>query len=169
MTKNICDNKYPYSKGYIGLPINIALLPQTINIDGNILTSKSTFHVSLVCVKNILALYNKENLEQHIIEKFCNYVSNNEIAFLKFSNEFRFAQFEERKTLIIRCEVSNLAKFFELLSKELGIQMPLPPTHVTLFTLQPDAGIGLNSYEELEVKSKIIDISSEIAPILRMV
>ena len=169
MKDNICNSdKYTYNKGYICLPIEIAPLPKTIDVDGNILNLKSTFHVSLLCIKNILEKNNRENLEQLIIEKFCSFISKNEISFLKFNGEFRFAQFKERKTIIARCEVSHLVEFINFLSKELSIEIPLPPTHVTLFTLQPDMGIGLNSYEELGVKSKIIDIQSEISMKLKI-
>jgi hypothetical protein len=155
MMKNyICNGeKYTYSKGYIMLPVNVSGLPETINVDGNTLSLKSSFHVSLVCVKNILANQNKEGLEQMVIDSFCKFASENEISFLGFINEFRFAKFNERETLVVRCNVSNLKKFLSELSGMLEIEIPDQPTHITLYTLQTDAGIGLNSFEELESKS----------------
>lgn len=160
MDSYICNgNKYRYSKGYIGLPIEInASLPKEIGVESNTLTIKSSFHISLVCVKNILNQNSREGLEKKIIESFCKFTTENDISFIRFTDEFRFAISEGRKTIVAMCEVSNLNKFFRLLSEELGVEVPTQPTHVTLYTLQPDLGIGLNSQEELEDKSKVVKV-----------
>lgn len=163
MKTYICGGeKYACDKGYIYMPIKIAdTLPKSIEVEGNTLILKSSFHASLLCVKNILAEQNKE-LEQKIIESFCKFASENDISFVKFTGEFRFSEFEERKTILARCEISNLEKFSNQLSKELNIEIPTQPTHITLYTLQSDLGIGLNSFTELEEKSRVIDIPSEV-------
>lgn len=157
MKNYICnEEKYAYGKGYIHLPIQISELPSEVEIDGDNLTIKSSFHVSLVCVKNLIEKYGAE-YEQKIIDKFCEFISTDDISFLRFTGEFRVAKSEEKETLIARCEVSNLEKLFKKLSSELNIEIPLQPTHVTLYTLQLDIGIGLNSFKELEEKSVVIN------------
>lgn len=167
MTNFICNsNKYIYSKGYIHMPVMVNVLPTEINFDGESLKLKSSFHASLMHVKGLLILNNKEGLENLILEKFCNFVKDKEINFLKYTGEFRFAQSEGRKTIVARCEVSNLEKFSNQLASELNIKVPTQPTHVTLYTLQPDIGIGLNSFEELEQKSHAIEIPKELKILL---
>jgi hypothetical protein len=164
MKNYICnDRKYACDKGYVYLPIEIInSLPKTILIEGDQLHLKSSFHVSLICLKELSAKYNRENLEQEILEKFCDFVSTQEISFVGFTGEFLLAASEERKTVVARCNVSNLESCTKKISRELKIDIPVQPTHVTLYTLQPDAGIGLNSFETLEQKARPIDVPVEI-------
>jgi len=159
----ICNtDKYAYGKGYIYLPIELTGLPKEFDLEGETLSLKSSFHVSLVCVKDLLAKYDKENLEQMIFDQFCAFVAKNDINFLKFTGEFHLAKHEERKSLVAICEVSNLDNFTSSLSQELGLEISLQPTHVTLYTLQPDMGIGLNNPTDLENKSVIVDVPEAI-------
>ena len=41
-----------------------------------------------------------------------------------------------------------------------GINIPTQPTHITLYTLQPEAGIGLTSQNQIENESKVVEIAS---------
>lgn len=157
----ICGgNKFSYSKGYIALPLELGVLPETIAIEGETLLRKSSFHVSLLCVKEVLE--KKPGTEQQILDAFCSYIAEHDVSFAGYTGEFRFAQNEERKTLIARCNVSNLEGFSEALSEQLGISIPAQPTHITLYTLQPDMGIGLNSPADMEQKSERIEAPEEV-------
>jgi hypothetical protein len=152
----ICGGStFTYSKGYIGLPLEVGELPESIVVKGETLLRKTLFHVSLLCVKDLLA--KKSDIEQEVLTAFCSFVLEKDIAFLRYTGEFRFAQDGERKTLIALCEVAGLEAFFAGLSEKLGIDIPPQPTHVTLYTLQPDIGIGLNSLEDMLTKSVLID------------
>jgi len=157
MENYICGGtKYFYNENrYIVLPIEIGNLPEKISVEGNELLLKSEFHVSLVCIKRLIEPYGEAaaDIEQKILELFCAFVSKNAISFLTYKDEFRLAVFEERKSIIVLCDVSNLDKFPQLLKSELGIEISIQPTHITLYTLEPDAGIGLNSKAEMEAKS----------------
>jgi len=157
----ICGgNKFAYSKGYIGLPVVVNNLPETIEVNEATLLRKTSFHVSLICVKDILD--KKPDAEQVILNDFCEFTKENDISFFQYTGEFRFAEHEDRKTLVALCEVSNLKGFSEMLSAKLGVEIPAQPTHVTLFTLQPDMGIGLNTPEDMESKSIRVDVSLEV-------
>jgi hypothetical protein len=49
-----------------------------------------------------------------------------------------------RRTLVAFCDVDGLEDIYARLSKLVGKSLPRPPTHVTLYTAQPDMkGIGL--------------------------
>lgn len=157
----ICGGtKFAYSKGYIGLPVEINNLPETVLVEGETLQKKSSFHVSLVCVKDILS--KNPNVEQDVLNEFCSFTEKKEISFIRYTGEFRFARHEERKTLVALCKVSNLSEFSESLGRKLEIALPLQPTHVTLYTLQPDAGIGLNSPVDMETKSVPVDVPAAL-------
>lgn len=164
----ICGgNNFIYSKGYIGLPIEVGNIPASIFVEGIELVKKNTFHVSLLCVKNIL-LENKD-IEQDILDVFCEFIKDKNIYFLKYTGEFRFARSEERKTLVALCKIENLNELFDLINNKFNLSIPYQPTHITLYTLQPEIGIGLNSYEEMEIKSNPVDISIEVKDALGVV
>ncbi|KKW40003.1 hypothetical protein A3I46_01640 [Candidatus Kaiserbacteria bacterium RIFCSPLOWO2_02_FULL_54_13] len=159
--KYICGgDTFTYNKGYITLPVELNGLPETLSIEGETLQKRASFHVSLLCVKNILSSH--PDLEEEILDLFCAFTKENKISFVAYTGEFRFAQDKERKTLVALCAVSNLKECSELLEEKLGIDIPPQPTHVTLYTLQPDAGIGLNSPAEIEGKSVSIQVSEEV-------
>jgi len=151
--------KFIYSKGYIGLPLQLQNLPDTALIERETLQKKSSFHVSLLCVKDILA--NNPDSEQEILNTFCTFVADRDISFVRYTGKFRFAQFEGKKTLVALCEVSNLTEFSKVLEERSKIKISSQPTHVTLYTLQPDIGIGLNSPTDMENKS--ISVEAPVA------
>jgi 16S rRNA (adenine1518-N6/adenine1519-N6)-dimethyltransferase len=162
----ICNSSnITYDKGYIALWCGNYDLPDTIEIEGDTLTKKDHFHVSLLCVKNILETH--PGKEEEIIQHFCDFTQEHEIKFSGFTKEFRLATREERKSIIAMCKVSNLEAFAQHLSEKIGMEVAIQPTHVTIYTLQHNMGIGLNSPEELEEKSKLVDVPEAVlAPLM---
>mgnify|MGYP001592471566 FL=1 len=157
MKQYICGStKYVFAKGYIMLPIEVTNLPPTIEVEGATLTRKSSFHVSLVSVKEVLARKGDILNEEIIVKNFCDFVATHEVSLVGYTNEFRFAYDRERATVVVRCTVSNLEPLFNYLNQKLQLDLEVPPTHVTLYTLQSEVGIGLISQADLETKTKII-------------
>lgn len=162
----ICNtSNITYNKGYIALWCTEYDLPDTVDIGGDTLLKKDHFHVSLLCVKNILET--KPDIEEAIIQHFCDFTQENEIKLEGFTKEFRLATREERKSIVAMCKVSSLDAFAEYLTEKIGIPVAPQPTHVTIYTLQHNMGIGLNSPEELEEKSKPIGVPESVsAPLM---
>lgn len=157
----ICGgNKFTYSKGYLALPVEIGELPESISIEGKTLYKKPSFHVSLLCVRDLIEKHG--DLGERILDLFCSFIRENDISFVMYTGEFRLAKSEERESIIALCEVSNLEEFSDSLGHELGIEIPPQPTHVTLYTLQPDVGIGLNSPTAMEEKSVPIQVPDDV-------
>ena len=169
MKKPICDNTeyfFDNIKGYITLPVEAKDIPKTIDINGKTLLLKSTFHVSLVYVKGIV-LKHGEEYEQKVIDLFCDFVRSNKISFTGYKDEFRRAIDKEtgKETVIVMCDVLNIKEFFEALNKKFGFDIEIPPTHVTLYTLQQDKGIGLN--DSLSIKEKTSVVTEKISEEIR--
>lgn len=164
--KLICNSKdFTYNKGYIALRCKNYDIPETFKVDGETLLKKDSFHISLVCIKNLLDI--KPEIESGVLEHFCNFLQENEIKFEGFTKEFRLAKHEERTSVVALCKVSNLHKFSDYLSEKIGIVVAPQPTHVTIYTLQQNAGIGLNSPEEMDEKSKPIEVPEAVlAPLM---
>jgi len=153
-----------YDLGYICLWLKDFPIPPTFQIDEETLLKKDHFHVSLLCVKNVLEV--KPELEEEIINCFCDFKKDNKFKFVGFTNEFRTASDEERKSVVALCEVLNLHKFADYLSEKIGLHIPHQPAHVTLYTRQQNIAIGLNSPEEMALKSKPIMLSEAITSVL---
>ncbi len=162
----ICNSSnITYDKGYIALWCENYDLPDTIEIEGDTLIKKDHFHVSLLCVKNILETY--PDKEEEIIQHFCDFTQEHEVKFEGFTKEFRMATREERKSIVAMCKVSNLDAFAQYLSEKIGMEVFTQPTHVTIYTLQHNMGIGLNSPEELEEKSNPVEVPEAVlAPLM---
>jgi len=152
-------NKYTISKtNTISLPVSLIGLPNEIIIDGNKLALKSSFHISLVCINEIIKKYGVKipDFRDLVIKDFCDFVNINDINFLNYLQEFRFVTENDLKTLIVRCNVSNLDKFFELINKKYKLNIEYPPTHVTLYTLEGKLGIFLTDSNDIKNLTKPI-------------
>ena len=161
----ICNSSnITYSKGYIVLWLDTYPLPEKIEVGEVTLLKKDHFHVSLLCVKNILE--SQPDIEQDILNHFCDFIKDNDMKFDGFTTEFRLATRDDRKSIVAICRVSNLDKFFNYLSEKIGTTISHQPTHVTIYTLQSNIGIGLNSKSEMEQKSVSIEIPEAVTSAL---
>lgn len=156
--KFICENnKYTISAtNTIVLPVLLENLPNQIIIDGDKLLLKSSFHVSLVCINEIIRKHNISILDfkDSVVKDFCNFVGENDINLLSYSNDFKFAEENDLKTVVVMCKVSNLDKFFEIINKKYGLEIEYPPTHVTLYALT--IGIFLTDVSDIKNLTKPI-------------
>lgn len=75
---------------------------------------------------------------------------------MKYRNEFKFVSQNERRTIVVMCDISNLKEFFELMNKKYNLNVEYQPTHVTIYTLQPELGIFLSDGNDLRELTKVI-------------
>lgn len=158
------EEHYGYGKGYITLPVQLPELPEEFDAEGTILHRKDSFHVSLLCVKELAE--GKEDVEEKLLDLFERFTKECEVEFTAYTGEFRYVVDQGRRTIVALCEVTNLDKLRDMIHQELGIVVPKQPTHVTLYTLQPNLGIGLNSPEAMDAKSVAIEAPTELCTIL---
>ena len=160
-TKNfICDSdRYTISPtNTIALPVALENLPNEIKIEEEILVLKSSFHISLVCINQIVLKYKVDilNFRDLVLKDFCEFTKTNDISLVKYTNEFKFAVENDLKTIIVLCDVSNLNNFFHLINKKYGLNIEYPPTHVTLYALPNKLGIFLTDSNDIETLTKPI-------------
>jgi hypothetical protein len=142
----------------IGLPVSFQDLPEKLEIEGCCLSLRTSFHVSLVCIGKIIEKYNISipNFLNNVIKDFCEFTSKNNVDLLKYTNEFKFVAEGERKSVVLMCDISNLNVFFDSINTKYNLQIEYPPTHVTLYTLQPNVGIFLTDMGDIKKLSKPI-------------
>ncbi|MCX6717455.1 MAG: hypothetical protein NTU76_02155 [Candidatus Taylorbacteria bacterium] len=148
-TENQIERGFNLNEGYIQLPITIDHLPPKLDVLNYELLLKDELHCSLVCIKNLTNKYGPD-IEKKIIDLFNDFTLNYDIALVNFHNEFRLVHRKERVSVIAMCNISNIDIFYKLLNEKLGISEVIPPMHVTLYTLQPNMGIGVNTDSELQ-------------------
>lgn len=155
----ICDGeKYEVGGKTIGFPVTFQGLPEKIEVEGYELLLKDAFHVSLVCTGKIIEKYAVEDPDftDKVIADFCNFVKHTPIELAGFRDEFRFVAENERRTVAVMCDMSNLDMFFDHLNKKYELNVEYPPTHVTLYTLQPNTGIFLTDSSDIANLTKSI-------------
>jgi hypothetical protein len=96
------------------------------------------------------------NFAEGVMVDFCDFVQKNPIELLRYRDEYRFMAEDEKRAVVIMCDVSNLDKFFDHLNSKYKLTLEYPPTHVTLYTLQPNVGIFMTDSADLQKLSKII-------------
>ena len=162
MSKFICGGeKYQIGgpkEDTIGLPISLPDLPEKIEVEDYELSLKTVFHISLVCAEKIIE---KNNLTipdfvNKVVADFCEFTKHTSIDFARCRNEFRFVAENERRTVVVMCDISNLNKFFDFINQKYGLKLEYPPTHITLYTLQPNIGIFLTDANDLNRFTKKI-------------
>lgn len=162
LKKYICGGEKYGLAGQTGdsicLPVSLENFPESVKIEGLTLYRRTSFHVTLVAIGEIIRKHKVlvPNFIDTIVADFCEFVKEYDVDFLRLTNEFRFTTHNERRSVVAMCEVSNLNKFFDLTNQKYGLNLEYPPTHVTLYTLQPDVGIFLTDSDDIKNLTKII-------------
>lgn len=142
--------------GAIRLPVDSSLFtafPTEIVREGTRLMKKDEFHVTLLYVRNasVLANVSAEELKSF----FNSFADMHSIQLRSFVDDFRYVEKGDKRTIVVRCVVSNLENLFAALNNTYRINMPTQPAHVTLYTLQKNVGIHIPSIEAMEQLPKI--------------
>ncbi len=156
--KLICGDKFVFGHGTISLPVSFENVPNELVFEGNNLLINDFLHVSLVCIGKIIEKYNVKipDFENKIIEDFCEFSNENSVEPVIYNNDYKLAEKDEKKTIVVMCKVPNLNKFFELINKKYGLNVEYPPTHVTLYKQPGKLGIFLTNMEDIKNFTKPI-------------
>ncbi|MES2315464.1 MAG: hypothetical protein V4486_01880 [Patescibacteria group bacterium] len=161
--QNICEGiKYTISAtNTIALPISLENLPKEIIVNGKKLLLKPSFHVSLVCINEIINKHNITilNFVDSVVQDFCDFVSKNDIKLLSYLNEFKLVTDNNDRdwhTVVVLCKVSNLDKFFDIVNSKYKLEIEYPPTHITLYVTEAKPGIFLTDAKDVKYLTKPI-------------
>jgi hypothetical protein len=162
---NMITSHHNYDNGYIGLVnLQLANLSKTVDIEDYHLLRKSELHISLLAPKHLAPLIvrtNGESIEQiqdKIVAFFKEFVQTTPLTTYRLTDEVRLVKRDERVTLVAMAKVPGIGEFFAALNARFNTNLPIQVTHITIYTLQPDAGIGINSPEMFEQDSHIVNI-----------
>jgi hypothetical protein len=164
--KLICEGKFVFGHETISLLVSLKDMPSEIVFRGNTFLINDFLHVSLVCVGKIIEKHNVQipDFKDEIIKDFCEFSSKNNIEPILYSNDYKFVEKEDKKTIVVMCKVPSLDKFFELINKKYKLTIEYPPTHVTLYKLPGKLGIFLT--DQNDIKNFAEPISNPIGRLL---
>lgn len=149
MYKNIInDNSDIYLKfGYLTFPLNLNIISK-IKIGSEMFFSKSGYHISL------LHLEGYPESEQR---KICSFAQKYPIKLKKVTNIYRLVTLGDQQSIVVRVRLGGLKKLISAVNKHFGYSFVYPPTHITLFTLKGQFGIGVNSNSDYRCLTKKIN------------
>lgn len=151
-----------YDYGYITL-VNLKLnnLPTDISVNGYKLYIKDEFHISIMALQNLARLIDASNIEAveaELKNDFLEFVTINPLNTYNLNDEFRLVKRGKRATLVAMVDLPGVEDLFSRLRKNYSVDLPTQPTHITLYTLQPNRGIGILSQEEVDRESAKVDV-----------
>ena len=155
---------YRLKEGYMHVPVPSELfqnMPDTLAVDGTELKIKSEFHISLFELEHLASFLVQateksfEEVQENVLSIFSSYVAKKPMTFTGFLDDFRVVEKEERKSIVVRCQMENLNGFFEALESTFGASVYRQPAHVTIYTLGHNKGIGIHTVEEIESLPKL--------------
>ena len=126
--------------------------PDVVKTRGVILHKKNEFHVTLLSIRALCDV--ARIAEEEVVSLFDDFAKKHRIAVAGFLDDFRFAEDDQHKTIIVRCIVSNLDALFAELNRTFHVALPVQPAHVTLYTLQ-NIGIHIPSEKIMESLPRI--------------
>lgn len=159
---SMITDRHNHDDGYIAL-VNITLdnLPDKIHINGMNLHKKDEFHISLVATKHLAPLIDASDIEgaSKILERhFVEFADQNDLTKFTLTGEYRLVTKDERVTLVAMVDMDNVPALFDFLRIRNKVDLPLQPTHITLYSLQPNTGIGILSEDEMNTISKRMEL-----------
>jgi hypothetical protein len=141
--------------------LEVGNIPEKLEFEGEVFTKKPEFHITLLSVENIVESINRNKIEElktEIVDEFNKFVEEFPLTEYELSDELRLVRAEGNKTVIVMAKLKGMDKLFSSLSNKHGKELPVQPTHITLYYTKDSFGIPINSYKELEKTSELIDV-----------
>lgn len=153
---------HSYGHGYLAFAnIQLQGLPEAIEVDGERLLRKSEFHISLACLKRLAPLVNPDDpsaVEAEMVELFEDFILTEPLDDFELLPEFRYVERDERAAVVVMVYVPGLLGYFDVLRERFGTELPDQPTHISLYTRQPDAGISISSATDLANDTRVVKV-----------
>jgi hypothetical protein len=137
-------------------PVIVEGLPETIEALGESWLRKLEFHLTAV---SATALERAGGGRPDLWEVVTRISSGRSIGPISTRSEVRRVSDPERpdlRTLIVMADASGLAALLRDLSEALGVGLSPPPAHITLYSSDPAAGIGIDDQDQLGKRAPLL-------------
>jgi hypothetical protein len=144
------------------VPLIIEGLPETIVVLGKRWRRKREFHLTAVAERVIESLDPGEHAWNRVIDV----ASGRDLGTITVRDEIRRVRSPEQpglETLIVMADCPGLERLYSDLSSALAVQLSPPPAHVTLYSTDPAAGIGIVDEAELAERAPALTEKEQAA------
>lgn len=140
MNKNILNpNSSIYlDYGYLMLPLSLSIA-SSIKVGSMTFFPKIGYHVSLIRLKDL-----SETDQKRVFE----FAKKYPIMLKTITKIFRLVRENDQQSIIVRVRLCGLKNLISAVNHHFNYNFVYPPTHITLFTLKGQHGIGVNSTSE---------------------
>lgn len=158
MSDYINYKNYSITLGNLKLPD----LPPELEVDGERFIVKKEFHITLLNLGHNAKIINPDNidgLKAELIKSFYEFIDKQPLTDYELTNDLRLVNVDGNQTIVVLVKMPKIKELFAMLGQKYGVDLPVQPTHITLYTLPTDTiGIAINSYQMLEEISRPIDL-----------
>jgi hypothetical protein len=134
-------------------PVEIDGLPEEIDALGRRWQRKLEFHMTVIGGATIEEVAREDPV---LADRVARVLDGRDVGPIYVTRELRRARHPDEpgfETIVVMVDCPPLAGIYRDLSAELGDQLSPPPAHVTLYSTDPERGIGLNDDEQLGVRA----------------
>lgn len=153
MARTMITKRHNCGGGCISLPfVTLADVPEKITAGGYELSRKSEFHVSLMALDKLAAMIDASDIDRSaeaLKQSFVAYAETHDLTDFHLTGQYRLVKKDKRVTVVALVDFDGIEGLFDFLREKHGVDFPTQPTHITVYTLQPDAGIGIVSDSEM--------------------
>jgi hypothetical protein len=134
-------------------PVEITGLPPRIAALGRRWQRKVEFHMTVIGTSRIEFL---ARADAGIPERVAGVVDGRAVGPVYVTRELRRVRHPEQaelETIVVMVECPALAGIYRELSEQVAAELAPPPAHVTLYSTDPEQGIGINDGTELRERA----------------
>lgn len=161
MAATLRDSPVQVSAGESAIaPVEITGLPEEIDALGGRWQRKVEFHMTVLGAAVIEELGRGDAWERvsHVLE-------GRSVGPIYATRELRRVRHEKRpelETIVVMVECPALRELYRELSDQLEADLTPPPAHVTLYSTDPEQGIGLNDVAQLAQRAPELSEEAQI-------
>jgi hypothetical protein len=141
------------------VPVEIAGLPAELDALGRRWQRKVEFHMTVV---GRAVIERVGHGDPEAWERVARVVAGRSVGPIEVTRELRHVRHPDEpdfETIVVMVECPELAGVHRDLSAELGVELSPPPAHVTLYSTDPERGIGIN--DEAQLRERAPELSAQ--------
>ena len=162
MTKPLRDLPVQARPGESAIaPVEIDGLPDEIEALGRRWQRKLEFHMTVIGAARIEEVARED---PGVPERVARVLDGRGVGPIYVTRELRRTRHPDEpgfETIVVMVDCPALAQVYRDLSAELGDQLSPPPAHVTLYSTDPERGIGLNNRDQLRERAPLLSAQEQ--------
>ncbi len=142
-------------------PEKFSKLPQKVDVHEKAFHKKNEFHITMINGRDSARQISERTgktvleVEKELLSLFSEYLEHNQIILHGYEDDLRLATSDTAESIAVRCKVEGLEGYFQILKDTYGIDFPIQPAHVSLYT-HTQGAVGINSNEQMETFEKVV-------------